>query len=205
MLRIAVPNKGSLAEPAAEMLREAGYRGRRDSKELILADADNDVEFFFLRPRDIAVYVGSGTLDLGITGRDLLLDSGSRADRGHAAGLRRARRSGSPPDRASPTRSKDVDGLRVATSYAGLVSAHLTEQGVSGDVVRLDGAVETAITLGVADVIADVVETGTTLRNQGLEVFGEPILRSEAVLIGREDSTEPGGHRCPASAGCRES
>ena len=188
MLRIAVPNKGSLAEPAADMLREAGYRGRRDSKELILADVDNDVEFFFLRPRDIAVYVGSGTLDLGITGRDLLLDSGSRADEVMQLGFARSTfRFAARPGIADSV--KDVDGLRVATSYAGLVSAHLTEQGVNGDVVRLDGAVETAITLGVADVIADVVETGTTLRNQGLEVFGEPILRSEAVLIGRQDST----------------
>ena len=191
MLRIAVPNKGSLAEPAAEMLREAGYRGRRDSKELILADVDNDVEFFFLRPRDIAVYVGSGTLDLGITGRDLLLDSGSRAVEVMQLGFARSTfRFAARPGIADSV--KDVDGLRVATSYAGLVSAHLTEHGYTGDVVRLDGAVETAITLGVADVIADVVETGTTLRNQGLEVFGEPILRSEAVLIGREDSQNRG-------------
>jgi ATP phosphoribosyltransferase len=187
MLRIAVPNKGSLAEPAAEMLREAGYRGRRDSKELILADIDNDVEFFFLRPRDIAVYVGSGTLDVGITGRDLLLDSGSPAVEVMQLGFARSTfRFAARPGIADSV--KDVDGLRVATSYAGLVSAHLTEHGYTGEVVRLDGAVETAITLGVADVIADVVETGTTLRNQGLEVFGEPILRSEAVLIGREDS-----------------
>ena len=79
MLRIAVPNKGSLSEPAAAMLREAGYRTRRDPKELVVNDADNGVELFYLRPRDIAVYVGSGTVDCGITGRDLLLDSGSAA------------------------------------------------------------------------------------------------------------------------------
>ena len=79
MLRIAVPNKGSLSEPAAAMLREAGYRTRRDPKELVVSDADNGVELFYLRPRDIAVYVGSGTVDCGVTGRDLLLDSGSAA------------------------------------------------------------------------------------------------------------------------------
>src|SRR6201996_4728154 len=79
-IRIAVPNKGSLSEPASEMLREAGYRQRSDSKELVLVDADNDTEFFFLRPRDIAIYVGSGRLDLGITGEDLLLDSGAKAE-----------------------------------------------------------------------------------------------------------------------------
>jgi ATP phosphoribosyltransferase len=187
MLRIAVPNKGSLADPAAGMLREAGYRGRRDSKELTLSDPDNDVEFFFLRPRDIAVYVGSGMLDIGITGRDLLLDSGSPAVEVMQLDFARSTfRFAARPGVAGSV--KDLHGLRVATSYSGLVESHLAEHGVSATVVRLDGAVETAITLGVADVIADVVETGTTLRNQGLEIFGEPILRSEAVLVRREDS-----------------
>ncbi len=191
MLRIAVPNKGSLAESAAEMLREAGYRNRREPKELVLTDVDHDIEFFFLRPRDIAVYVGSGSLDGGITGRDLLLDSGVAAIEsiplGFAAStFRYAARPG------VATSVKDIDGKRVATSYAGLVSAHLAEHGVEADVVRLDGAVETAITLGVADVIADVVETGTTLRQQGLEVFGHPILHSEAVLVQRQHSPAQG-------------
>ncbi|MEP7035984.1 MAG: ATP phosphoribosyltransferase [Dermatophilaceae bacterium] len=189
MLRIAVPNKGSLSEPAAEMLREAGYRSRREPKELVLTDVDNDIEFFFLRPRDIAVYVGAGTLDGGITGRDLLLDSGASAFEAIPLGFGASTfRYAAKPGLA--TSVKDIDGKRVATSYAGLVSAHLAEQGVSCEVIRLDGAVETAITLGVADVIADVVETGTTLRQQGLEVFGDPILRSEAVLIQRKDTPE---------------
>ena len=191
MLRIAVPNKGSLAEPAAEMLREAGYRSRRDPKELVLTDVDNDIEFFFLRPRDIAVYVGSGTLDGGITGRDLLLDSGAAAVESMSLGFASSTfRYAAKPGVA--TSVKDIEGKRVATSYAGLVSAHLAEHGVKSDVVRLDGAVETAITLGVADVIADVVETGTTLRQQGLEIFGDPILRSDAVLIQRRDTSGQG-------------
>ena len=182
MLRIAVPNKGSLSEPASQMLREAGYRQRRDSRELVLPDPDNDVEFFFLRPRDIAVYVGSGTVDCGITGRDLLLDSGSSAVEVMSLGFGAStfRYAGKPGHVATVD---DIAGKRVATSYAGLVRADLTSRGLSAEVVRLDGAVETAITLGVADCIADVVETGTTLRQQGLEVFGEPILQSEAVLI----------------------
>jgi ATP phosphoribosyltransferase len=192
MLRIAVPNKGSLSEPAVDMLREAGYRVRRDSKELVVTDHDNDVEFFYLRPRDIAVYVGSGTVDCGITGRDLLLDSGSAAIEVMTLGFggstfRYAARPGTCADVVG------IGGRRVATSYAGLVEKHLAEAGVSAQVVRLDGAVETAITLGVADVIADVVETGTTLRQQGLEVFGDAILRSEAVLIRREGTGESAG------------
>ncbi|PID96461.1 MAG: ATP phosphoribosyltransferase [Actinomycetales bacterium] len=182
MLRIAVPNKGSLSEPAADMLREAGYKVRRDSKELVVADPDNEVELFYLRPRDIAVYVGSGTVDAGITGRDLLLDSGSDAVEVMPLGFGRSTfRYAAPSGTARELAA--ISGKRVATSYPGLVREHLDRSGVTAEVVRLDGAVETAITLGVADVIADVVETGTTLRNQGLEVFGEPILRSEAVLI----------------------
>ena len=175
MLRIAVPNKGSLSEAAAEMLREAGYRGRREPKELVLVDVEQDIEFFFLRPRDIAVYVGSGSLDGGITGRDLLLDSGAAAVESMSLGFAASTfRFAARPGVAVSV--KDIQGKRVATSYAGLVSDYLAAHGVESDVVRLDGAVETAITLGVADVIADVVETGTTLRQQGLEVFGEPIL-----------------------------
>jgi ATP phosphoribosyltransferase len=186
MLRVAVPNKGSLSDAAAEMLREAGYRQRRDSRELVLVDPANDAEFFFLRPRDIAVYVGSGTLDLGITGRDLLLDSGAAAAEVMALGFGGSTfRFAAVP--GTVTQIADLAGRRVATSYAGLVDAYLRGHGVVADVVRLDGAVETAVRLGVADVIADVVETGVTLRAAGLKVFGEPILESEAVLIRRSD------------------
>jgi ATP phosphoribosyltransferase len=184
MLRIAVPNKGSLSEPASTMLREAGYRQRADLRELVLQDPENDTEFFFLRPRDIAVYVGSGQLDVGVTGRDLLLDSGAAADEilplGFAAStFRFAARPG------TATSVADLHGLRVAAAYPGLVTAHLARHGVAADVIRLDGAVETAVRLGVADVIADVVETGGTLRQAGLEIFGDPILESEAVLVRR--------------------
>lgn len=192
MLRIAVPNKGSLSEPAADMLREAGYRQRRDSRELVLPDPDNDVEFFFLRPRDIAVYVGAGTVDVGITGRDLLLDSASAATEHLELGFARSTFRFAAPA-GTMTDVSQVEGRRVATSYPVLVQAYLGEHGVrASEVVRLDGAVETAIRLGVADVIADVVETGTTLRAAGLEIFGEPLLRSEAVLV-RRTGAEPAG------------
>ena len=173
------------------MLREAGYRVRRDSKELVVADPDNGVEFFYLRPRDVAVYVGKGQVDAGITGRDLLLDSASPAVEALALGFARSTFSFAGRPGTAQT-AGDLDGRRVATSYPGLVRSCLAQAGIDAEVVRLDGAVETAITLGVADAIADVVETGTTLRNQGLEVFGEPILRSEAVLIRRPDSDEGG-------------
>jgi ATP phosphoribosyltransferase len=189
MLRIAVPNKGTLSDSAVDMLREAGYAVRRDSKELVVTDADNDAEFFYLRPRDIAIYVGSGTVDAGITGRDLLLDSSSSAVEVMTLGFGRStfRYAARPGDAQAVA---EVEGKRVATSYPGLVEKDLAEHGVRAAVVRLDGAVETAITLGVADVIADVVQTGATLRSQGLAVFGDPILHSEAVLIRRVGASE---------------
>ncbi|MFF7475452.1 ATP phosphoribosyltransferase [Streptomyces sp. NPDC008092] len=194
MLRIAVPNKGSLSGPAADMLHEAGYRQRRESKELRIVDPVNDVEFFYLRPRDIAIYVSSGRLDIGITGRDLLVDSGANAEEILPLGFARSTfRFASKPGEA--TGLADLKGKTVATSYEGIVAKHLADNGVDASVVHLDGAVETAIELGVAEVIADVVETGTSLRNAGLEVFGEPIMKSEAIVVRRtgadaEDAAE---------------
>ncbi|GAA2923900.1 ATP phosphoribosyltransferase [Streptomyces enissocaesilis] len=184
MLRIAIPNKGSLSGPASEMLHEAGYQQRKESKELRLVDPGNEVEFFYLRPRDIAIYVSSGRLDIGITGRDLLLDSGAEAEEILQLGFARSTfRYATKPGTA--TSVKDFGGMTVATSYEGIVAQHLAEEGIDAAVVHLDGAVETAIELGVAQVIADVVETGTSLRNAGLEVIGEPIMKSEAVVIRR--------------------
>jgi ATP phosphoribosyltransferase len=194
MLRVAVPNKGSLSESATEILAEAGYRQRRNAKDLLLTDAENEVEFYYLRPRDIAVYVGSGTLDVGISGRDLVLDSGAEADVVVELGFGGSTfRFAGPPGSAKSV--ADLAGRRIATSYAGVLAAHLAEHGVQAEVVRLDGAVETAVQLGVADAIADVVQTGTTLRQAGLEIFGEPILTSEAVLIARRGVEEPPGLR----------
>ncbi|ALD14188.1 MULTISPECIES: ATP phosphoribosyltransferase [Clavibacter] len=182
MLRVAVPNKGSLAETAAQMLAEAGYAGRRDPKELYVLDARNDVEFFYLRPRDIATYVGSGALDVGITGRDLLIDSASEAAETAELGFAGSTfRFAGPVGRFADL--ADLAGVRIATSYPVLVGGFLREHGVEAQLIRLDGAVESAIQLGVADAIADVVETGTTLRKAGLEIFGPVILRSTAVLI----------------------
>jgi ATP phosphoribosyltransferase len=189
MLRVAVPNKGSLSEAASELLTEAGYRQRRDRRELVLVDPDHDVEFFFLRPRDIATYVGSGRIDLGITGRDLLLDSEADAEEVLALGF-----GGSTFRYAAVSGAvgsvDDFAGKRVATSYSGIVRKDLAERGIEAEVVHLDGAVETAVRLGVADVIADVVSTGTTLRQAGLEIVGDPILRSEAVLIRRNGAPD---------------
>lgn len=182
MLRIAVPNKGSLADASIEILKEAGYRQRTDSRDLVLIDLANGVEFYYLRPRDIAIYVGSGELEAGITGRDLLIDSGADAQEILALDF-----GGSTFRFAGPAQEKlsltSISGKRVATAYPGLVQKHLSDLKITAEVVRLDGAVESSIRLGVADLIADVVSTGNTLRQAGLAIFGDPILVSEAILI----------------------
>ncbi|WP_026551788.1 ATP phosphoribosyltransferase [Arthrobacter sp. H20] len=191
MLRVAVPNKGALSESASAMLAEAGYRQRRDTRELVLEDPDNGVEFFFLRPRDIAVYVGAGTLDVGITGRDLFLDADVDAEERLTLGFGASTfRFAGPVGHFSSV--AQLDGKRLATSYDGLLRRYLADHGVDANVVRLDGAVESSVRLGVADAIADVVETGNTLKAAGMEIFGDPILRSEAVLIGRNGDAPAG-------------
>jgi ATP phosphoribosyltransferase len=186
LLRIAIPNKGSLSVASAQMLLEAGYRQRATSRELTLLDSENGVEFFYLRPRDIAVYVGEGTLDIGITGRDLLLDSGAKAVEVRPLGFGNSRfHFAARPGTLGSL--QELSGKRIATSYVGVVQKFLDEKGLAADVIRLDGAVETSIQLGVADVIADVVETGSTLKAAGLQIVGESIMESEAVIIQRAD------------------
>jgi ATP phosphoribosyltransferase len=184
VLRVALPNKGQLSEPAREMLREAGYPAAHAARELVVLDPDNDVEFFFLRPRDIATYVASGQLDVGITGLDMLIDSGVDAEVILELGFARSSfRFAVPADGATDVHA--LEGKRIATSYVGLLTRRLDELGVSATVVKLDGAVENAVRLGVADAVADVVETGTTLKQAGLTVVGEPLLSNQAVLIRR--------------------
>ena len=184
-MKIAVPNKGSLADASIQILKEAGYKQRSDARDLVLIDPENGVEFYYLRPRDIALYVGTGELQAGITGRDLLIDSGASAEELLPLDF------GSSTFRfAAPTGGnwdlKSLSSKRIASAYPGLVANYLSNHGIKAEIVRLDGAVESAVRLGVADLIADVVSTGNTLRQAGLEMFGEEILKSEAILISRK-------------------
>jgi ATP phosphoribosyltransferase len=150
----------------------------------VVQDPDNDTEFFFLRPRDIATYVANGQLDVGITGLDMLIDSGNESDVLLELGFARSAFRFAVP-KAEAGDLSVLAGRRIATSYEGLLRAHLDELGIEATVVKLDGAVENAVALGVADAVADVVETGTTLRQAGLVVIGEPILVNQAVLVRR--------------------
>jgi len=186
MLKVAIPNKGSLSESAIAMLKEAGYRQRSDSRDLVLLDQENQIEFYYLRPRDIALYVASGELEVGITGRDLLIDSGARSVEALQLDFGKSTFRFAAPAGHSMTEAQ-LAGKRIASAYPGLVESYLTKNSLSAQVVKLDGAVESSVRLGVADVIADVVSTGGTLRQAGLVVFGEPILHSEAILIERPE------------------
>ena len=185
MLRVAVPNKGALSESAAEILSEAGYRRRSDPRDLTVIDRVNGVEFFFLRPKDIAIYVGSGDLDFGITGRDLAAESGAPVRERLALGFGSSSfRYAAPAGRCWTV--ADLAGRRIATAYPNLVRKDLAARGIDATVIRLDGAVEISVQLGVADAIADVVGSGRTLSLHDLAAFGDPLCDSEAVLIERD-------------------
>ena len=186
MLRVALPNKGTLAEPAATMMREAGYRQRSDSRDLSIADDENDIEFFYLRPKDIATYVGSGDLHLGVTGADLKEESGSQVQSLLELGFGASKFRYAALDEGQIKTIEDLEGKRIATSYPRLVRAHLARARVRAEIVKLDGAVEISVHLGLADAVADVVSSGRTLRQHGLVVIGEAIAESQATLIERE-------------------
>jgi ATP phosphoribosyltransferase len=196
VLRVAVPNKGVLSEPAGEMLAESGYRQRRSTKDLAVYDPDSDTEFFYLRPRDIAVYVAAGTLDVGITGRDMLLETAPPDGEGPSAvevmslGFGRSSFRFATPVESGIDTLDQLAGKRIATAYPVLLQRYLADSGIKASVIKLDGAVETACRLGVADAVCDVVETGTTLRAAGLHIIGEPVLTSEAILVRREGAEE---------------
>ncbi len=190
MLRIALPNKGALAEETATLMKEAGYKARRENKELSVLDTANDVEFLFLRPRDIAVYVSGGIVDAGITGRDLLADSRSQAKELLPLGFGRSRFCYAVPKDSPITEIAHLAGKRIASSYPNIVRDDMAARGLECSVVKLDGAVEISVRLGVADAIADVVESGTTMRQAGLHPIGEPVMASEALVIGHPGVAE---------------
>ncbi len=190
MLKIAIPNKGALSEKSVALVKEAGYKCKRSGRELVVRDNVNNIEFFYLRPRDIAVYVSNGIVDMGVTGRDLAIDSKATYEELLPLNFGNSRFFYAVPKDGGLTPEK-FDGKRIATSYPTIVSNELESRGISAEVVELDGAVEISIELGVADAIADVVESGRTLVEAGLTTIGDPIMHSEAILVARsQDITE---------------
>lgn len=190
MLRVAIPNKGILSENAVSILKEAGYATRREPSELHLVDESNQIEFFYLRPRDIATYVGEGSLDAGITGLDLLMDSASKAEEVANLGFGECSFRFAVATESSYQSVADLAGKRIATAFPTLLERYLETNKISAVIVKLDGAVETAIRLGVADAIADVVSSGNTLRKANLRIIGPVVITSTARLIAAPGKSE---------------
>ena len=187
MLKVAIPNKGSLSEGATKLIQSAGYKCRRSSKELYCSDDANNVEFYFLRPTDIPTYVEAGIFHFGITGRDIVLDSGHELEETMGLGFGKARMMYITPGNHDFKGISDFEGKKIACSYPGLISKHLSDNGVNAEIIELDGAVEISLHLGIADFAADVVETGTTIKLAGLKTVGEPILHSEAIIVSSKE------------------
>ena len=181
MIKVALPNKGQLFEPTVDLLTSCGYRLNKNPRSLTIVDRENNVEFYFLRPGDIPLYIANGVLSAGITGKDFVAEAGEEPaqlldlyfghSKLHAAVMR-----------ASPCRTLDeIAGLRLATSFPTIARRFFA--GRKLEITELEGAVEIAIQLGIADAVIDVVDTGNTLEQAGLRIVGEPLFRSNAALF----------------------
>ncbi len=185
MIKVALPNKGQLFEPTMDMLSACGYRVSKSLRSLSTLDAENGVEFYFLRPGDIPVYVANGILDAGITGRDFVAErvgNGNGVKPTELLGLNygASKLCAAVPQDNKAKKAQDLAKLRIATSFPNIVTKFLAP--AKPRLVELEGAVEISIKLGIADAIVDIVETGTTLKQAGLKIIGKPLFESQAAL-----------------------
>jgi ATP phosphoribosyltransferase len=181
-LRIGIPSKGRLAELAAELLVEAGLKFRRQERSLFARVRDMPIDVTFLRTDDIPVLCAEGAIDLGITGSDLVEESGVELAARLALGLGNCRLAFCVPDDSDIKRPADLAGSRIATSFPSVTERYLAKHQVAGHIVQLTGSVEVMIALGVADAIVDLVETGSTLAANRLRILDE-IGQYETVLV----------------------
>jgi ATP phosphoribosyltransferase len=190
MIKVALPNKGQLFERTLEIMSACGYRVNKSSRSLSTLDNENQVEFFFLRPTDIPLYVSNGILDAGITGKDFVAEKGLNPTLLFALNYGYSKLCAAAPVALGLRSLAELRGKRIATSFPNLVSRHFPEREL---IVELEGAVEISVHLGIADAIVDIVETGGTLKQAGLGVIGEPLFESQAALFahpGREEQEE---------------
>lgn len=191
MIKIALPSKGRLLEQTLELLTGCGYRAEKRQGTLSCLDAENNIEFYFLRPVDIPLYVANGTLDGGITGRDFVAERGESVHLLLDLNYGHSRLCAAVMEEAPITDLRSAGPIRVATSFPELTRHWLGD--APAKLVVLEGSVEVSVKLGIADAIVDVVETGNSLRQAGMRVLGEPIFQSNAALFahpGRETLTE---------------
>jgi ATP phosphoribosyltransferase len=185
VIKVALPNKGQLFEPTMDILAACGYKVSKSLRSLSTLDADNGVEFYFLRPGDIPVYVSKGTLDAGITGADFVAETAARPTKLLDLNYGKSKLCAAVPVESTIKDLKALLGLRIATSFPRIAKSYYAEK--YGDeqklrIVSLEGAVEISIKLGIADAIVDIVETGTTLKQAGLKIIGQPLFESQAAL-----------------------
>ncbi len=181
-LRIGIPSKGRLAELAAELLIAAGLKFRRQDRSLFARVRDMPIDVTFLRTDDIPVLCAEGAIDLGITGSDLVEESGVELSKRLALGLGNCRLAFCVPDGSNIQKPADLAGSRIATSFPNVTKHYLAKHQVAGHIVQLTGSVEVMIALGVADAIVDLVETGSTLAANRLRILDE-IGQYETVLV----------------------
>jgi ATP phosphoribosyltransferase len=189
MIKVALPNKGQLFEPTMDILAACGYRVSKSLRSLSTLDSENQVEFYFLRPGDIPLYVANGILDAGLTGKDFVAEKGVAPtcliDLNYGA----SKLCAAVPENHPAKSLADLKGMRIATSFPRIVAGKLP----GNPLIELEGAVEISIKLGIADAIVDIVETGTTLKQAGLRIIGEALFESRAALFahpGREVKDE---------------
>ena len=180
MIKVALPNKGMLFEPTQELLKACGYKASKPYKTLTQIDSKNGIEFFFLRPSDIPMYVGRGIIDAGITGMDFNAEAKSPAVKVLDLPFGASKMCAAVPENSPVQTLEDLKTATIATSFPNIVNTFYQKE---MDTVVLEGAVEISVSLGVADAVVDVVETGTTLKQAGLRILGEPLFRSNAALF----------------------
>lgn len=181
-LRLAVPNKGRMVEPTLRLLHDAGLVFDEHDRSLVARVQNFDLDILFVRTNDIIEFVGDGVADLGITGIDLLSETGAELPRVRDLGYGRCRLAAAVPNDAAARAVEDLEGLRVATAHPNTARRFFAERGIGVDIVPISGAVEVAPRLGLAEAIVDLVSTGSTLVMNGLRQIGD-VLESEAVLV----------------------
>lgn len=188
-LRLAVPNKGRLVEPTLHLLHDAGLIFEEHDRSLVSRVQNFDLDILFVRTNDIIEFVGDGVADLGITGVDLLTETGAELPRVRSLGYGRCRLAAAVPNDAPYRTVEDLAGLRVATAHPNTARRFFEERRIPVDVIPISGAVEVAPRLGLAEAIVDLVSTGSTLVMNGLRQVGD-VLASEAILV-----ANPTAHR----------
>ena len=188
MIKMAVPNKGQLFEPTMQLLNACGYKVKKSWKTLSCIDTENNIEFFFLRPGDIPMYVGQGIIDIGITGLDFNEEKGALAKPVLDLNYGNSRLCAAVPKDSSYTTLEDIKDLRIATSFTGIVSRYFKSNDLK--LIELEGAVEISVNLGIADAVVDIVETGSTLKAAGLRIIGEELYTSQAAIVAHPDKVD---------------